>query len=110
MQSPEVLNKLWAGIVYKQELDFLLQRAIFYIRTQDNELYTYYELIFEEILIFSIKNLEISSWRYIELSELYYSQDKHCNFEILLWDEDYTVNITCKSWKLNLIKQYNESD
>ena len=112
MQSPEVLNSLWAGIIYKQELDFLLQRAVFYIRTQDNKLYTYYELIFEEILSFKFKNEKASPWQQAELFELYHSQDENQNFkfEMIFWDERYFIEVICKSWKVNLLKEFDDSD
>lgn len=110
MQTADVLKPLWAGIIYKQELDLLLQRASFYIRTQRGELYKYYELTFEGIMNFNLKNEKVLPCVQVELSEIYYSKNNDCNFSIILWDESYTIDIICKNWRLNLVEEFDESD
>ena len=109
MDCLKQINSLWGSTIYNLEIDLLLQRSKFYIRIVENNILKFYELDFEGVLNFNINNKNILPWHYIELTEIYAKKEESYKFDLMLWNETHTINIICKKWKLNLIKEFNEN-
>jgi hypothetical protein len=111
MSDLKELDELWGTTIYGLEIDYLLNRSRFYIKFPYRKGIKFYELSFERMFSFHMKNEDASPGRYTELTEIYSKKTKKgYEFTLLILDEDYTIDIECEDWKLTLLEEYNEND
>lgn len=104
------LGCLWGTNLYNIEIDYFLNCSKFYIKFFEGDTLKFYELVFKKMLSFHIQNKETYLSHNVELTEIHYSKDKNYKFCLLIWSENYTIDIECEDWSLRLLEEYNENE
>ena len=110
MKNIKDLDNLWATTIYNIVFDDYLKCARFYLKLFERDVLTFYELTFEKIIDMHIQYKNTRPRHYSELTEIHYSKEKNYKFCLLIWDEDYTIDIECEDWSLRLLEEYNENE
>ena len=110
MRELKELDKLWGTTIYNIVMDDYLKCVRFYIKVFSEDILKFYEISFEKILKFHMNYQSTRPRHYSELTEIYYSKEKNYKFCLLIWSEDYTIDIECEDWKLTLLQEYNENE